>query len=153
MQSIHLTFLGAIIAGSLSAGSGCTARTQVHGHAYVETTPTLVAVGPGLWVVEDHDASVFYNDGYYWRNIDGVWYRSSIHTGAWVRVNRRVIPRTIVRVDRPHAYRHYHARPGVRVKHGPKARPVVRDHRDTRRSERDRRDKTRERDHRKKHHR
>jgi hypothetical protein len=45
MKHLPLALVGAVIAGAL--GTGCIARTQVRGHAHVQTTPTLVSVGNG----------------------------------------------------------------------------------------------------------
>lgn len=113
-------------------GVGCVGTARVHGHAHVTATPTLVAIGPGVWVVEGHSEPVFYSDGYYWMYSDGVWLRSDSYAGSWVRVRTRVVPRPVVRIDRPRIYAHYHARAGARVKRGPHGRVHVRDHRDKR---------------------
>lgn len=69
-----------------------------------EAPPPLVVVQPGVQVVEDSDDEVFFVDGYYWCRRDGRWFRTRTHTGGWVVVEDRVVPRTIV-VFPPGQYR------------------------------------------------
>jgi hypothetical protein len=117
----------AVLAVGVVAG-GCV----VHGHgtARVHTpAPRLAYVSPGVHVVYDYHEPVFYSDGYYWRYYNGVWFRSSVYTGGWVRV--RTVPVAVRRVDRPQAYVRY--RGSGRVHTAP-ARPGVRDHRTPARS-------------------
>lgn len=43
------------------AGSGCLASGSLRTSAYVETSsPDLVLVSPGVYVIADHDQPVFY---------------------------------------------------------------------------------------------
>jgi hypothetical protein len=45
-----------------------TARVRsYHFHA------DLVTVTPGIQVIADYDESIFYTDGFYWRNYDNAW--------------------------------------------------------------------------------
>ena len=55
-------------------------------------------------MIADYDEPVFYSDGYYWRETNGAWYRSSIHTGGWIYA---APPRTVISIQNRHAYRHY----------------------------------------------
>jgi hypothetical protein len=116
-----------------SATSGCVVRGRA-GYTATATveTPAMVEVSPGVMVIEDYDEPVFYSDGYYWLYSDGVWLRSSYHTGGWVRV--RTVPTRIVSIRSPRAYVRYHGRAGVYRRGGPAYRrgPVRRDVRDTR---------------------
>ena len=127
---------------SLAACAG-QGHVRVTGHVDAPR-PTLVHIGPGLWVVENHDQPVFYYDDWYWLYADGVWLRSSVYTGSFVRVQASVVPRALVRVDRPRRYVHYRARAGVRVRQAPAPRArnkrAIHDHRS--------RDHRQERDHR-----
>ena len=93
----------------------------------------------GVWVVEDYDRPVFYDDGWYWWYSDGVWLRSRSHTDGFVRVRASIVPRALIRIESPRRYAHYKARAGARVRTGPPAhanndkdsnRVRVRDHRD-----------------------
>jgi hypothetical protein len=107
----------AILCTLLAAGSGCYARSRV----YVEEPPVviyqppfLVAIGPGVWVMHDYGAAIYYVDGYYWYWEDGYWYRSPYWDGGWVLVGLAFVPVAIV--HRHHAaYVHYHGAPGARV--------------------------------------
>lgn len=93
----------------------------------VGAEPTLVEVAPGVWAIEDNEEPVFYADGYYWAYRDDVWFRSSVHTGGWLRVS--AAPRVIVTIGNPHAYTRYRGRAGVHVRRGLRGTVVVRDHR------------------------
>jgi hypothetical protein len=110
---------GLLLAVAIGASaSGCVAR--VHGEArttaVVEAEPSLVLVD-GVWVVEDYDEPVFYDEGYYWRFYGGVWYRSSVHTGNWVRVD--VVPARVRMIDRPTRFVRYHAPATAEKRRGP----------------------------------
>lgn len=123
--------LGAVLGTALS---GCYA-TASPGYYYAEpgvtvtattVAPDLVYVSPGVQVIADYDEPIFYTDGYYWREYNGVWYRSTYHTHGWVYA---APPRTVVSIENRHSYRRY--RPVG-------WQPRVRDHRDN--GWRDRRD-------------
>ncbi|HEU5058360.1 MAG TPA: hypothetical protein VFU21_17630 [Kofleriaceae bacterium] len=95
--------------------SGCVVHGRARVGATVHAEPALVEVSPGVMVIEDYDEPVFYSDGYYWLYSDGVWLRSSYHTGGWVRV--RTVPTRIVSIRSPRAYVRYRGRAGVRRTH------------------------------------
>ncbi|HEY4240954.1 MAG TPA: hypothetical protein VGM88_14120 [Kofleriaceae bacterium] len=69
------------------------------------STPDLVEAAPGVQVVADYDEPIFYSDGFYWRNYNGGWYRSTWYGGGWGYWSAP--PMAIVRIDRPYAYAHY----------------------------------------------
>jgi hypothetical protein len=94
----------------------------------------LALIGSGVYVVENHPHAVFYSDGYYWRWDDGYWHRSYYYDDGFVRVRRSVVPRAVVRIDRPRRYRYYRARANAR------RRAIIRD-----RQRADRRDRIRDR--------
>jgi len=104
--------------------------TGCYGGVMVET-PDLVVAAPGVRVIANYDESIFFADGFYWWFYGDAWYRSTTYTGGWVYWSTP--PSSIVRIDRPHAYRYY--RPQGYVPHRRPApahtirRPVVRDHR------------------------
>jgi hypothetical protein len=87
----------------LGLAGGCVASGRV-GYTAQVTAPEMVVISPGVQVIANHDESVFYNDNYYWRNQGGVWYRSTAHTGGWVRHSA---PRAILSIERPSAYVRY----------------------------------------------
>ena len=122
--------VGILVSALALATGGCVAQGRVSGGFVATSDPTLVEIHPGVWVIEDYSEPVFYADGFYWLYRDDVWFRSSYHTGGWVRY--RSAPNVIVRLERPRAYVHYHAASGVRVRQGPRGRAMVRDHRDDR---------------------
>jgi hypothetical protein len=103
------------LALALALGSlGCTG--YIRGSA-TATTPTLVLVDTGVWVIEDYDEPVFYTDGYYWRFRSGIWYRSYAYNEGWVTVS--VVPMGLRRIDRPTRYVHYTAAPQAQRRRGP----------------------------------
>ncbi len=110
--------VGLLLAVATGATSGCVAR--VHGHArtttVVEAEPSLVLVD-GVWVVEDYDEPVFYDEGYYWRFFGGVWYRSNVHTGNWIRID--VVPTRVRAIDRPTRFVRFHAAANMEKRRGP----------------------------------
>ena len=110
--------VGLLLAVATGALSGCVAR--VHGHArttaVVEAEPSLVLVD-GVWVVEDYNEPVFYDEGYYWRFYGGVWYRSNVHTGNWIRID--VVPNRVRAIDRPTRFVRFHAAANMQKRRGP----------------------------------
>ncbi|HEY0255713.1 MAG TPA: hypothetical protein VGC41_29490 [Kofleriaceae bacterium] len=124
MRLVLASFLAAgLFAGCLASGS---ADVQYGGGVAV-ATPDLVEVSPGVQVVADYDDSVFYSDGYYWRNDNGGWYRSTYYSGGWSYWASP--PSAIIRINDPYRYRNY--RPsGYQPRHQPYRRPEpIRDHR------------------------
>ena len=114
---LHFAMLGLVMA--LSAG-GCAGTVQARGTVHTSTTvstPTLVAISPGVWVVEDYPSPVFYSEGYYWRSRGGVWFRSYSLTDAPVRVSVTYVPIHLRRIDRPSSFVYYHAPPGTGRRH------------------------------------
>ena len=111
------------------AGGGCVASGSLRTNAYVETSsPDLVLVSPGVYVIADYDEPVFYSGGVYWLYRDGFWFRSRVYTGGWVRAYSP--PVVVRRISRPHVYVHYHATGRV-YRHDSRGRIRVheRDHR------------------------
>ena len=106
-----------VISGALAllvTSSACTvqgsARTAVRAPA-----PNLVAIGGGVYVVENHSQSVFYSDGYYWMAGNGGWYRSSYYDRGWGYVDYGYVPQRVVTIRQPRSYVRFRARPGMRV--------------------------------------
>lgn len=89
--------------------AGCFAHSGfvVEAQAQVQAPPppSLVSIGTGVWVVEDYHEPVYFHGQHYWVYRSGVWYRSHIHTGAWVRLDSA--PATVVRIHQPRRYVHY----------------------------------------------
>lgn len=120
MGSIRATIFAMLIAFA----PGCV----VSGRATVRTTtPDMVMIDDGVYVVEDYSEPVFYSDGVYWRYYGNAWYSSSYHSGGWVVV--RSPPRRVITIRNPHTYVHWRATGNVR-------RQKVRDHREDRREHR-----------------
>jgi hypothetical protein len=153
------------LAGCLMAAGllGCAGTGEVeYGGGVAVQSPDLVEVQPGVQVLADADAPVFYSDGAYWEYRDGMWFRSGYYDRGFARVDINYVPVRIRTIDNPRAYVHYrrhegrgYARPapverhevyrqpvparaqgGVYVTPGYRPGPVIRDHRDDRREER-----------------
>ena len=71
------------------------------------TQPVLVDIAPGVQVVPDSDDEVYFVDNYYWHHRGPNWYRTREHTGGWLLVEPRLVPRTIVTYE-PGRYRRWH---------------------------------------------
>jgi len=104
MRGVHSLILGAVLAGTTG---GCAVRAA----GTYTAEPEMVYLDDNVYVLADYPEPVFYSEGLYWRYYGGVWYRSRVHTGSWVRVHQ--VPRQIVRIDRPQTYVRY--RPGHRA--------------------------------------
>jgi hypothetical protein len=115
--------LGSALTGCLATGSADVS----YGGGVAVATPDLVEVSPGVQVVADYDDSVFYSDGFYWRNDGGGWYRSNNYAGGWVYWSAP--PRAIISINEPYRYRNY--RPaGYQPRHAPyRQQEPIRDHR------------------------
>ncbi len=106
--SRHVAVVGLLLA--LTAGACATRTVYVRERvAAPKSTPTMVEVNSGVWVVEDYPQPVFYSDSYYWRYTDGVWYRSATLWDAPVRVRVGYVPMRVRRVHQPAAYVYYRA--------------------------------------------
>jgi len=113
MRTIRATIFAMLIAFA----PGCI----VTGHATMRTTtPDMVLIDDGVYVIEDYNEPVFYSEGAYWRYYGGVWYTSSYYSGGWVVVH--TVPGRVRHIHNPHTYVHYRAKGTVK-------RSKVRDHR------------------------
>jgi hypothetical protein len=100
--------LSAVLFSAATFVVGCTGSGEVQYSGGVTadvSTPDLVEVSPGVQVVADYDAPVFYNSGLYWRYNDGGWYSSSVYTGGWAYAEAP--PSVIIGIDRPEHFTHY----------------------------------------------
>ena len=84
--------------------------------------PALVEIEPGISVVENGPAAVYWIDGVYWEPRGNVWYRTSYWDEPWVSADVGVVPGVIVHRD-PARYAHYHASADARVWHEPGEHP------------------------------
>jgi hypothetical protein len=128
---MNKTLLYAVLfASAVGLGTtSCTVRGPVAAGVTV-TEPTLVEISPGVWVIEDYDDPVFYADGFYWLYRGDTWFRSTIHSGGWLRVD--TAPRVVIGLGHPRAYIRYRATGRVHVRHGHRGNVIVRDHRPAR---------------------
>lgn len=111
----------ALVAGC--AGTGRATYTVSSG-GYVDTSPELAYVSPGVYVVADYNEPVFYTNSSYWRYDNGIWYSSNRYNGGW---RYSTAPRALVTIDRPTAYVRY--RPTTRYQARADGRVIIRDHR------------------------
>jgi hypothetical protein len=95
--------------GAASAGEGI--RLASGGEAVFTLSlpvvlPPLIVIQPGVSVVRDVDAEVFYANGYYWSRRDQYWYRAHDHRGTWARIDTRSVPVAIQGIP-PGRYKNY----------------------------------------------
>ncbi len=112
-QSIRLLLISGALT-LLAVGGACTVHGGVRATRPVPTA-NLVAIGGGVYVVENHSSAVFYSDGYYWMQGNRGWYRSSYYDRGWAYVDYGYVPQRVVRIRRPASYVRFRARPGMRV--------------------------------------
>jgi hypothetical protein len=106
------------------AALAACATTGRYEYGVAVTSPELITVQPGVAVVADANAPLFYSDGYYWLYRDGYWARSPSYHGGFARVDVRVVPRRIRYISHPEGYAHYrHSHARIY------AQPTIRDHR------------------------
>jgi hypothetical protein len=147
MSKVKSFVTATAIAVAASLAGGCIVHGTGEVSAGYDAEPAVdhrvVYVSPGVWVVENYDAPVFYSDNYYWERRGGYWYRSSYYNGGFVRVGYGVVPYRIRSVRRPSAYVRYRGVRGARyqrVRRYNRGRSNVRDRRYNNRSRvRDRR--------------
>jgi hypothetical protein len=102
MKRLALLFFFAL---STLPGSA-RAQVAVQIHVGLPVAPPLVVVQPGVQVVENYDEEVFFTNGWYWVRRDGGWYRARAPRAAFVYVEPRRVPVTLVRIP-PGQYRHW----------------------------------------------
>ncbi|HEX4454713.1 MAG TPA: hypothetical protein VH143_27825 [Kofleriaceae bacterium] len=78
-----------------------------------EEAPELVDVSPGVQVIYDYDEPIFFSDGFYWHQDNGVWFSSRSYRGGWGRYDG--VPMRFRGNFNAHAYSHY--RPAGYVSH------------------------------------
>lgn len=78
----------------------------------VVAEPAEVALIPGFGVyfIPGGHADLFFYGGFWWSPRGDRWYRASDHDGPWVRVERRRVPRQVVRVPRDYRVRYRKAK-------------------------------------------
>jgi hypothetical protein len=68
-------------------------------------SPELATIAPDVQVIVDADEPIFFSDGHYWRETNGAWYRSTVHTGGWGYYAGA--PYALRSLDRRDSYRRY----------------------------------------------
>jgi hypothetical protein len=74
------------------------AQVSVQIQLGLPAAPPLVAVEPGIQVVENWNEEVFFTGGYYWVRRDDRWYRARGPRAAFVYVEPRRVPTGLVRM-------------------------------------------------------
>ncbi len=91
-----------VLVGAAALNLGCQAHAKASMNAEAEApvvfvgTPTLVAVGSGVWVVRDSERATYYVDDHYWVIREDTWYRSKSYDGGWAKVEASVVPTAVV---------------------------------------------------------
>jgi hypothetical protein len=93
-----LGFGGCYAEGEATYGTG--------GVYYAQTQPTLVEAEPGIQVVADFPEPVFFVDGIYYRQVNGVWLTTTDFHRGWAKA-RGGVPARISRIERPERFRHF----------------------------------------------
>jgi len=104
------TISAVLLAAALGACAG-TGDVEYGGEVAV-ASPDLVEVQPGVQVIADADAPIFYSDGFYWEYNDGMWMRSPYYNRGFARVDVNYVPVRIRTIDNPRVYVHYRRHEG-----------------------------------------
>jgi hypothetical protein len=120
-------FIGTLVLiGSTAAlGVGCVASAQVGAQGAADapvsftSQPTLVEVGPDIWVVRDYDRAVYYTSGSYWVHREGTWWRAQAYDGSWARTEASAVPPAIASRDHQ-AYVNYRGSETARTRPAPR---------------------------------
>jgi hypothetical protein len=117
-----------IFAGLLGL-AGCIAHGQVVAGADLDAPhfvfvepPMLVAIQPGVWVVRDYRAQIFFVGDAYWHVSGGVWYRADFYDGGWIAVSTVKVPLQIRSIDEAR-YVHFEGEAGAARRARSPARP------------------------------
>jgi len=115
---------GLLIAALLAPGCFVSETPYQGTVVAADGTGELIEVSPGVEVVADVDAPIFFADDLYWWMNGGIWYQSTWYGGGWVRAPR--VPPHIGGIAHPEGYRRYrpegwapHRGPGPRPQGGP----------------------------------
>lgn len=94
------TLVVALLAVTLSAPTPAAAQVDVSVslNLGLPVRPPLVAIQPGVMVVEDFDDEVFVVEGIYWARRGDRWYRAPGPRAAFVVVERQRVPPALVRL-------------------------------------------------------
>lgn len=99
MQTFVRIVLGVMLA------SGCYVDGPPPAAVLAADDGQLVEISPGVEVVVDYDAPIFFADDYYWWFNDGVWFWSPWYRGGWTRAPH--VPRYVAGIPHPEHYAHY----------------------------------------------
>jgi hypothetical protein len=103
--------LASALAGVALAPRAARAEVHVNIDIGLPVAPPLVAVQPGVQVVENWNEEVYFVSGWYWVRRDGGWYRARRPHAAFAWCEPRRVPVALVRMP-PGQYVRYqrHAR-------------------------------------------
>jgi hypothetical protein len=114
-----------LIFAGLIGLAGCIAHGHVVASADVDTPhfvfvepPMLVTIEPGVWVVHDYRAQIFFVGDAYWHLSGGVWYRADFYDGDWIAVSTIQVPLRIRNIDETR-YVHFVGDAGAERKQAP----------------------------------
>jgi hypothetical protein len=108
--------------------------------------PPLVAVQPGIQVVEGFGEEVFFSSGWYWCRRPNGWYRARSPRASFEWVEARRVPRGLVRLPEGH-YRNWH-REEAHARRDERHAERREEHRERREEHRERQEERHSRDHR-----
>lgn len=86
--------------GMRDASAGVSVNINIGPPPIVLPAPPEMVMVPGspVFFVPSLDFDVFFYGGYWWSPRGDRWYRSRAYNGPWQTINRRYIPRPVIRV-------------------------------------------------------
>lgn len=106
---IMLTF---ILTGTAMARVNVDLNVNIGPPPIVVPAPPAVVLMPnyGVYYVPEVEFDVFFHNGYWWSPRGDRWYRSRDYNGPWRIIERRYVPRAVVRVPRDYRGKYGHER-------------------------------------------
>jgi hypothetical protein len=105
--TLLLGLAGAAAPAAASAQAHVSIRVGLPAIVALAAPPPLAVMEPGVKVVQDVGAEVFFVDGCYWTRHAGAWFRARDRHARWVLVEPRRVPVALVRIPPGH-HRQWH---------------------------------------------
>ena len=116
-MSKSIALAGGILLACILSGTAW-ARVNVDMNVNIGPPPIVVPAPPevvlmpnfGVYFVPGLEFDVFFRDGFWWSPRGDRWYRSRDYNGPWRVMERRFVPRSVIRVPRDYRGRYGHER-------------------------------------------
>ena len=114
-----------LIGSTMALSAGCVAHAQAGAYGEADapvsfrSQPTLVEIDSDVWVVREHERTVYYTSGFYWVQRDGTWWRAPAYDSGWARIEASTVPPAIASRDHQ-SYVNYRGSATARTRPAPR---------------------------------